>query len=106
MNVTPRKARSSDVAAHPDVVDVAVIARPHETYGESIVAVVTPREGASLTLAELQQFCSDKISRYKIPHDMVVGTIPRNPSGKILKHQLRADVTRNTNGTAKRQERG
>ena len=80
----------SVVAAHPDVVDVAVVARPHETYGESIVAQVTLREGATLTLAELQDFCTDKISHYKIPHDLIVGQIPRNASGKILKHKLRA----------------
>jgi len=82
----------SAVAAHPDVVDVAVIAKPHETYGESIVAVVTLREGASLSLAELREFCSDKISHYKIPHELVVATIPRNPSGKILKHKIRAEL--------------
>jgi len=82
----------SAVAAHPDVVDVAVIAEPHETYGESIVAVVTLREDASLSLEELREFCSDKISHYKIPHELVVSTIPRNPSGKILKHKLRAEL--------------
>src|SRR5699024_10525143 len=72
----------SVVAAHPEVTDVAVVARPHETYGESIVAQVTLREGATLTLSELQEFCTDKISHYKIPHDLIVGEIPRNASGK------------------------
>jgi len=80
------------LAAHPNVIDVAVIGRPHPDYGESIVAVITPRAGTSVTLADIKAFCADKIARYKIPHDLVVGTIPRNPSGKILKHQLRAGV--------------
>lgn len=79
----------SVVAGHPDVVDVAVIARPHETYGESIVAQVGLREGASMTLTQLQDFCADKISHYKIPHHLQIGEIPRNASGKILKHKIR-----------------
>jgi acyl-CoA synthetase (AMP-forming)/AMP-acid ligase II len=82
----------SVLAAHPDIADVAVVGRPHPDYGESIVAVVTPREGATVTLEDVKAFCADKIARYKIPHDLVVGAIPRTPSGKILKHQLRDRV--------------
>jgi acyl-CoA synthetase (AMP-forming)/AMP-acid ligase II len=80
------------LAAHPDIADVAVVGRAHPDYGESIVAVVTPRAGTTVTLADIKDFCADKIARYKIPHDLVIGTIPRNPSGKILKHELRATV--------------
>jgi fatty-acyl-CoA synthase len=82
----------SALAAHPDIADVAVVGRPHPDFGESIVAVVTPREGTRVALEDVKAFCADKIARYKIPHDLVVGTIPRNPSGKILKHQLRERV--------------
>ncbi len=82
----------SAVAAHPDVADVAVIAKPHETYGESIVAVVTLHEGATVTLEELRAFCSEKISHYKLPHELVIAAIPRNPSGKILKHKIRDEL--------------
>jgi fatty-acyl-CoA synthase len=82
----------SVLAAHPDIADVAVVGRPHPDYGESIIAVVTPREGATVTLADVKAFCADKIARYKIPHDLVVGAIPRTPSGKIVKHQLRDRV--------------
>jgi fatty-acyl-CoA synthase len=82
----------SVLAAHPDIADVAVVGRPHPDYGESIIAVITPREGATVTLPDVKAFCADKIARYKIPHDLVVGAIPRTPSGKILKHQLRDRV--------------
>ena len=82
----------SALAAHPDIADVAVVGRPHPDFGESIVAVVTPRDGARVTLEDVKTFCADRIARYKIPRDLVVGTIPRNPSGKILKHQLRERV--------------
>jgi acyl-CoA synthetase (AMP-forming)/AMP-acid ligase II len=84
------------VAAHPDVLDCAVVARPHPDYGESIVAVVTPREDATLTLEDLRTFCAGRIADFKLPHDLVIAPIPRNPSGKILKHQLRAAVTQET----------
>ncbi len=80
------------LAAHPDVADVAVVGRPHPDYGESIVAVINPRDGASITLDEVKAFLRDRLSGYKIPHDVIMGAIPRNPSGKILKHKLRAAV--------------
>lgn len=80
------------LASHPDIVESAVIARPHPTYGESIVAVVTPRAGASVTLEQVKVFCGQRIAAYKIPHELVLGSIPRNASGKILKHKLRDEV--------------
>ncbi|MDN5893213.1 MAG: AMP-binding protein [Nocardioides sp.] len=80
------------IAAHPNIVEAAVISKPHETFGESIVAVCTLAEGTELTLAELKEFCAERISSYKVPHELVVAEIPRNPSGKVLKHQLRSAI--------------
>jgi len=80
------------LAAHPDIADVAVVGRPHPDYGESIVAVITPRDGASITLDDVRAFLRDRLTGYKIPHDVITGAIPRNPSGKILKHKLREAV--------------
>ncbi|WP_194814619.1 class I adenylate-forming enzyme family protein [Nocardia sp. XZ_19_385] len=78
------------IAAHPDVVDCAVIARPHAEYGESIVAFATLKDGAALTLESLREFCVERIAGYKLPHDLVLtAQIPRNPSGKVLKRTLR-----------------
>jgi fatty-acyl-CoA synthase len=82
----------SVLAAHPGIADVAVVGRPHPDYGESVIAVITAREGATVTLEDVKAFCADRIARYKIPHDLVIGAIPRTPSGKILKHQLRDRV--------------
>ncbi|HEY0903061.1 MAG TPA: AMP-binding protein [Marmoricola sp.] len=82
----------SAIASHPAVVDAAVVARPHEDFGESIVAVVTLAEGAELTLDDLREHCRSQIADYKLPHDLVVASIPRNASGKILKHRLREEV--------------
>lgn len=78
------------VAAHSDILDCAVIARPHPEYGESIVAVAVLNEGAALTLDALRESCAERIASYKLPHDLVITEqIPRNPSGKILKRELR-----------------
>jgi fatty-acyl-CoA synthase/feruloyl-CoA synthase len=78
--------------AHPDVLDCAVVSAPHELYGESIVAVVDAREGAELTLEAIRDHCRPLLADYKAPHRLVLAPIPRNPSGKILKYQLREQV--------------
>ncbi|MFI5718669.1 class I adenylate-forming enzyme family protein [Nocardia sp. NPDC051750] len=73
-----------------DVRDVAVIGRPHPEWGETVVAVVAPAEGAELDVVELRAYLSDKLARYKIPRELVlVDELPRNPSGKLTKHVLR-----------------
>ena len=78
------------LSAHPAVADVAVVARPHPDFGESIVAVVTLGEGADLGVEDVRDHCAPLLASYKIPHDVVVvPSIPRNASGKILKNQLR-----------------
>jgi acyl-CoA synthetase (AMP-forming)/AMP-acid ligase II len=88
------------LAAHPDVTDCAVVARPHPDYGESIVAVVSPRDGAEPTLEGLREFCRSRIAEFKLPHDLVLAPVPRNPSGKILKHRLRDLVAGDLPGSA------
>jgi acyl-CoA synthetase (AMP-forming)/AMP-acid ligase II len=82
------------LAGHPDIADVAVIGVPHPDYGESILAVVAPREGAEPTLESLRTWCRDRIADYKHPHALAIHPIPRNPSGKIQKHLLRAELSR------------
>jgi acyl-CoA synthetase (AMP-forming)/AMP-acid ligase II len=77
------------LAAHPAIRDAAVVGRPHPDYGESIVAVVDAADPDAVTLAELREFCSSRIADYKLPHDVVLAPIPRNASGKVLKHLLR-----------------
>ena len=80
------------LAGHPDLLDVAVIGLPHPDYGESILAVVVPANGAEPTLESLRAWARDRIADYKAPHAVVVHAIPRNPSGKIQKHLLRAEL--------------
>lgn len=84
------------LAAHPDIVEVAVIGRAHEKWGEVPVAVAVLRSslgttpGDSLQLADLDRFLTDRLARYKHPKALeIVDALPRNPSGKVLKTELR-----------------
>nr|WP_163727731.1 fatty-acid--CoA ligase FadD5 [Mycolicibacterium psychrotolerans] len=85
------------LAAHPDIVEVAVIGRGHEKWGEVPVAVVVVRSSlrttgeAALTLADLDEFLTERLARYKHPKALeIVEALPRNPAGKVLKTELRA----------------
>ncbi|MCV7253152.1 long-chain-fatty-acid--CoA ligase [Mycolicibacterium fluoranthenivorans] len=81
------------LAAHPAIAEVAVIGRPHHKWGEVPVAVVAlgTVTGESLTLADLGDFLTERLARYKHPKALeIVDALPRNPSGKVLKTELRA----------------
>ena len=81
------------LAAHPSIVEVAVIGRPDERWGEVPVAVVAlgaaPKSG--FTLSDLEEFLTERLARYKHPKVLeIVEALPRNPAGKVLKTELRA----------------
>jgi len=80
------------LAAHPAVAEIAIISRKHPVYGETVVAIVNPLPGQDLTLDELCAFGAPRLSAYKLPRELILRDIPRNPSGKILKHILRGDL--------------
>src|SRR5215213_10230940 len=81
------------LAAHPKVGEVALIGVPDSRYGEAPLAVIAPRDPADPpTPEELAAYCREKLARYKNPREYsVVGALPRNPSGKVLKTQLRTE---------------
>lgn len=88
-NVYPAEVESV-LAAHPAVADVAVIGVPDERWGETVKAIVVRRNEASLTAEELIDWSRTRVAGYKRPRSVdFVETIPRNPSGKILKRELR-----------------
>ncbi len=77
------------LAGHPAIVEVAVIGRAHEKWGEVPVAVVA-LSGIGLGLADLDEFLSERLARYKHPKALeIVDALPRNPAGKVLKTELR-----------------
>jgi len=82
---------------HPDVVDVAVYAVPHERLGEVPMAMVVLRAEAGVEPAHLKSFLRDKIALHKVPVEVIpVREIPRNPSGKVQRHLLSKQYVRVT----------
>lgn len=75
---------------HPDVAEVAVVGVPHPVLGEDVAAFVVPREGAPVTADELRGHCAARLADYKRPRQVhFVGELPRNATGKVMKHLLR-----------------
>lgn len=85
------------IFAMPEVADVAVIGRPDERWGERPVAVVQPVPGKTLDLEALSAWCRQHLAGFKVPRELViVDTLPRNPSGKVLKRVLREQLASRT----------
>jgi len=77
---------------HPAVAVAAVVAMPHEKWGETPCAFIELAAGRSVTSEELEQHCRSTLPSYKIPRRFVFEEIPRTATGKIQKHQLRKRV--------------
>ena len=88
-NIYPAEVESA-LFSHPGVADVAVIGIPDATWGESVKAMVVKKSGANVTAEELIGFARERIAHYKAPRSIdFVDTLPRTPTGKILKRELR-----------------
>ncbi|MBE0593267.1 MAG: AMP-binding protein, partial [Gemmatimonadales bacterium] len=88
-NIYPAEVESV-LYEHPDIAEVAVIGAPDERWGERVVAVVAARAGRSVTLESLRSHAERKLARYKLPSEIrLVEALPRNPTGKVLKQNLR-----------------
>ena len=75
---------------HPVVQEVAVFGVPHPVWVEAVVAAVVVRDGAALTADELVAHCRTHLAGYKTPKQVFfVDALPKNPSGKLLKRELR-----------------
>ena len=76
---------------HEAVLEVAAVARPDDQWGEVPVAFVVLRKDAAVTTDELLDHCRVRLARFKVPKALtLLEALPRNPSGKILKRELRA----------------
>ena len=88
-NVYPIEVEEA-LAQHPAVDQVAVIGVPHERWGEAVKALVVPRPSRSAGAEELIAFARGRLAGYKLPRSIeFVDDLPRTPSGKVLKRQLR-----------------
>ncbi|MFD7314322.1 class I adenylate-forming enzyme family protein [Streptomyces sp. NPDC059883] len=79
---------------HPDVMDAAVLGVPHPVLGEEVAAVVRIRPGAGTDAGELRAHVGRRLAAFKVPAHVLVREepLPRNPTGKILKRELREPV--------------
>ncbi len=77
---------------HDAVLEAAVVGRRDERWGEVPVAYVVLRAGALASGDALIEHCRDRLARFKVPKDVTfLDALPRNPSGKVLKRELRAN---------------
>lgn len=89
-NVYPAEVENA-LFSHPAVADAAVIGVPDERWGEAVKGMVVLKAGASATPDEIIAHCREKIAGYKTPKSIdFVAALPRNPSGKVLRRELRA----------------
>ncbi len=89
-NVYPAEVENV-LMGHPAVADAAVIGVPHEKWGETAKAMVVRAPGTEVTQDELIAYCRDRLAKFKCPTSVDwIDALPRNPSGKVLKKDLRA----------------
>jgi fatty-acyl-CoA synthase len=88
-NVASREVEEA-IYALQGVAEVAVFAIADPTWVEAVTAAVVPKPGATVTAEDVQAHCREVLAGFKIPkHVVVTGELPKNPSGKILKRELR-----------------
>ena len=88
-NIYPAEVENA-LFAHPDITDVAVVGIPDDNWGEAVLAFVVTHPETSVTETNIVEFAKSRIAGYKVPkHIEFVETLPRNPSGKILRRELR-----------------
>ncbi|MEZ5379179.1 MAG: long-chain-fatty-acid--CoA ligase [Acidimicrobiales bacterium] len=88
-NIYPAEIENA-IMAHPGVADVAVIGIPSDRWGESPLALIIPKPGEDPSEDDIIAHCAERLARFKLPARVErIEEIPRNPSGKILKVELR-----------------
>lgn len=89
-NIYPAEVENA-VFSHPDIADVAVIGVPDQKWGEAVKACVVLKKGVSLSEADVIAHAREHIAGYKCPKSIdFIDALPRNPSGKVLRRELRA----------------
>jgi long-chain acyl-CoA synthetase len=88
-NIYPAEVENV-LLAMDEIVDAAVIGVPDDTWGETVKAVVVRGPGSDVSADEIVAFCRHRLAHYKCPTSVdFADVLPRNPSGKILKRELR-----------------
>ena len=90
VNVYPRDVEEA-LAAHPGVVEAAVVGEPDERWGERVVAYVVVRPGTEWSPDALREHLRTRLAGHKVPKEIrPIAALPRNAAGKVLKRELRS----------------
>ncbi len=88
-NVYPAEVENA-LSGHPGIADVAVIGVPDPKWGETVKAIVVRRPDVTIAAEQIIEYARERLARYKCPTSVdFADVLPRNPSGKLLKRQLR-----------------
>jgi acyl-CoA synthetase (AMP-forming)/AMP-acid ligase II len=88
-NIYPAEIENA-LMSHPGIADVAAIGVPSDKWGETVKAIVVKAEGADPTPEDIIAFSRERLAHFKCPTSVeFVAELPRNPSGKILRRELR-----------------
>ena len=88
-NIYPAEVENA-VFGHAAIADVAVIGVPDEKWGEAVKAIIVLKPGMSVTAEEIIAYTRTRIASYKLPKSVdFIEVLPRNPSGKVLRRELR-----------------
>jgi fatty-acyl-CoA synthase len=89
VNVYPAEVENA-IEEHPQVLEAAVVGVPDPEWGERVKAFVVARMGERIDGEQLKQFLRERIAGPKIPREYAfIDALPRNPTGKVLKNELR-----------------
>jgi long-chain acyl-CoA synthetase len=89
-NVYPAEVENA-LFGHPAIADVAVIGVPDPRWGEAVKGIVVLKQGVEATADEIIAYGRQRIAGFKLPKSIdFVAALPRNPTGKVLRRELRA----------------
>ncbi len=102
-NISPKEVEDV-LLLHPDIAEVAIVGIPSERTGEMACAFLVPRNDAQLTVSSVGEFLSARtVARYKFPERVELReSLPKNATGKVLKHQLRSELIESDQRTGER----
>jgi long-chain acyl-CoA synthetase len=89
INIYPQEIEEA-LCAHPKILEAAVIGVADPVWGEAVKAIVVLKPGEELGERDIIDFCRERLAGYKKPRSaVIVGSLPKNPMGKVLKSELR-----------------
>ena len=93
-NISPKEVEDI-LVGHPGIAEIAVVGVPDERTGERACAVIVASDQRAPDLTDLRELLlSEGLAKFKIPEQIVIwDALPKNDAGKILKHQIRAELT-------------